>query len=78
MAKIKESFIKCGNCGTRFPSPIFFADTRAFETATMSGNKAQCPKCRQMIHCNKENMSYALADEVGGFVGDDFSSNKAQ
>ncbi len=78
-AKIKESYIKCGHCGMKFRSPIFFADTDSFETATMMGNQAQCPQCGRMIHCNKENMSYVLADdeEPGGFVGYDFPDNKA-
>ena len=76
MAKIKESHIKCGNCDTRFRSPIFFENTEAFETATMVGNVAQCPKCGQMINCNKENMSYVLDDDSGGFVGGGFGDNK--
>lgn len=76
MAAIKESFIKCGHCGTRFNSPIFLGDTETFESAMTWGNKAQCPNCKEMIHCNKENMSYVLADESGGSVGDDFGGNK--
>ncbi len=79
MAKIKESFIKCGHCGTKFRSPIHFGDTESFDSATLSNNTAQCPnpKCRKTIHCNKENMSYVLADGSGGFVGNDRDSNKA-
>ncbi len=76
MAKIKESYIQCGHCGTKFTSPIFIGDTDSFESATMAGNRAQCPNCRKMIHCNKENMSYLLDDERGGFVGTDFSDNQ--
>ncbi len=77
--KIKESYITCGYCGTKFQSPIFFGDTDSFDSAITAGNTAQCPNknCRKMIHCNRKNMSYLLADEPGGFVGDDFSDNKA-
>jgi DNA-directed RNA polymerase subunit M/transcription elongation factor TFIIS len=72
MAAIKESFIKCNACGNRFRSPIFFGHTAAFDSATTSGNKAQCPKCGTMINCNKDNMSYVLADDSGGAVGGGF------
>jgi hypothetical protein len=74
MAEIKESFIKCPKCSTRFPSPIFFGDTISFETATTWGNTAQCPKCGDMVKCNKENMSYTLADDSGGGVGGGFGA----
>lgn len=72
MAAIKESFIKCNVCDHRFHSPIFFGDTATFESATTWGNKAQCPECGTMIDCNKDNMSYALADDTGGAVGGGF------
>jgi len=72
MADIKESHIKCGHCGHRFNSPIFFGNTETFETATTSGNTAQCPSCNKMINCNKSNMSYVLADDTGGAVSNDF------
>ena len=75
MAQIKESFIKC-KCGHRFHSPIFFGDTETFDTATTSGNKAQCPSCEIMIDCNKTNMSYILADNSGGAVGDEFGTGQ--
>jgi hypothetical protein len=70
--KIKSVNIKCGHCGTSFRSPIFFGDVGSFETATTAGNKAQCPKCKRMIDCNKENMSYILEGSVGGSMGPDF------
>jgi hypothetical protein len=78
MAKIKESFITCGYCRTKFGSPIFFASTESFESAIMSGNRAQCanPACGKMINCNSENMSYTLEGGSGGFMGSDFSDNK--
>lgn len=75
---IKAVNILCGHCGLRFPSPIFLGDMFTFETATTSGNRAECPRCREMIHCNKENMSYVLADGSGGSVGSDFPGNKAR
>lgn len=75
MVRIKESFIKCKS-GHRFTSPIFFGSVSAFETATTSGNKAQCPTCRVMVDCNKTNMSYVLEGGQGGGVGDDFGSKK--
>jgi hypothetical protein len=30
-----------------------------------------------MINCNKENMSYVLDGDTGGFVGTDVKDNKA-
>lgn len=75
MARIKESFVQCGRCKTKFRSPIFFADTDTFETATTSGNITQCPSCNALISCNKDNMSYTLADSSGGFVGENFPDN---
>jgi hypothetical protein len=80
MAKIKSVSLKCGHCGTHQPCAIFCGDTQVFDTLTAAGNIQQCrnPKCRQMIHCNKENMSYVLADGSGGSVGEDFGGNKAR
>jgi len=77
MAKIKSASIKCGHCGDKFPSPIFLGDTETFDSATVSGNIAQCPKCGGVVNCNRENMSYELADTTGGFVGDERDHNKA-
>ncbi|MFS8083656.1 MAG: hypothetical protein ACMG51_09400 [Ginsengibacter sp.] len=76
--RIHDVTIKCPHCGQRFPSPIFIRNTAAFESAILSNNATNCPnpKCGKDIDCNKENMSYTLADEVGGFVGYDFPGNK--
>lgn len=71
MAEIKEIWIKCPN-GHRIPSPIFIGDTATFDSGVLFGNKAQCPTCGTWVDCNKENMSYILADGSGGVVGDDF------
>ena len=77
MAAIKEAHIKCGHCGHTFHSPIFFATTEAFESAFTAGNIAQCPQCHKTVHCNQGNMTYALTDDSGGFVGYDSGNNKA-
>jgi len=34
----------------------------SFDTAKMSGNSAQCPKCGKMTPSNKENMTVILED----------------
>lgn len=72
--RIKECIIKCPECGTKFNSPIFFGDVATFEAALTMGNITQCinPSCRVLIDCNRENMTYRLADESGGFVGEKF------
>jgi hypothetical protein len=69
MSKVNEIQIKCleDSCGVWFPSPIFFGDTESFDTSTMQGNTVQCPQCRAMTPCNKENMRMRGKD--GGFVG---------
>ncbi len=72
MAAIKQIIVKCGSCSAEFPSPIFLGDTETFDSGTLFGNRVQCPKCRTMISCNKENMRYILADKHGGFVGNDY------
>lgn len=74
MDKIEKSFVKC-SCGHRFPSPIFFGSVAVFESATTSGNSVQCPSCRKMFACNKDNMSYVLTGNSGGSVGDDFGKS---
>jgi len=66
-AKTLSITIKCLHCKHKFPSPIFMSPYSAFNTGTLAGNKAQCPKCQQTTECNKENF-IALFDG-GGFVG---------
>ena len=61
--------IKCLHCGGKFPSPIFMTLYSSFDTATLFGNSAQCPHCRKMTGCNKEN--FVARFEDGGFVGND-------
>jgi predicted RNA-binding Zn-ribbon protein involved in translation (DUF1610 family) len=75
MAAIKESFVKCPQCGNRFRAPIAFRDTEMFESALTWGNRVKCGSCGTMIDCNKDNMSYVLADDSGGSVGGKFGEN---
>lgn len=59
--------IRCEHCKRWFASPIAFGDPKSFDLTTMYGNSAQCPHCREMTGCNKENMRMRHGD--GGFVG---------
>lgn len=77
MAKIKESFIKCGNCGTKFRSPFFIGDTKTFSHAVLWGNRVKCPFCELTIDAKKENMSYVLEDEPGGPGGDESPGHRS-
>lgn len=61
--------IRCLKCGKVFDSPIQFGDPGSFFSSTMIGNQAQCPFCRKMTGCNKENMIFKADDQ--GFVGKD-------
>jgi hypothetical protein len=67
MSKTKEISIRCLNCHQWFPSPIFFADSDSFNTATLFANSAQCPHCGKMTGCNTENFRARFED--GGFMG---------
>ena len=51
-----ETLVVCPNCREIFKSPIAFGDRISFESATLAKNIVKCPKCRQMVACNKENM----------------------
>ena len=68
MAKIKSVHIKCGCCGTSFPSAISFGDTEAFQSATLMGYRQQCPGCSEMVPWNAESMTYEVAGREGGFT----------
>ena len=50
--------IKCLSCDKWFPSMIQFGDAKTFFTSTLIGNKQQCPHCKKMTDCNKENMRF--------------------
>jgi hypothetical protein len=60
MEKIRESFVQCGQCGTKFRLPFFIGDTKTFFYAVLW---AKCPNWGITIDCNKDNMSYVLEDE---------------
>ena len=57
--------IRCLNCNKWFPSPIQFGDANSFFSSDTSGNKAQCPYCRLMTDCNKDNMLFDQRDSEG-------------
>ena len=64
MAKIKESFVECGQCGTKFRCPFEISDTKTFFHATLWGTRVKCPNCAATFECTQRNMSYVL-DEDG-------------
>lgn len=53
-----ETLVVCPNCKEIFKSPIAFGDRKSFESSTLVGNIVNCPKCGQMVPCNKENMIF--------------------
>jgi len=55
---ICEIAVKCIHCSEYFDSGIFLGSVQTFNTATLRGNQQQCPHCRKMTPCNKENMTY--------------------
>lgn len=56
MSQVSQIDIRCGNCQTWFPSSIFLGDSKTFDVSVMYGNQVQCPACKKMTGCNKENM----------------------
>ena len=64
MAKIRESFIACNHCGTKFRSPFFIGDTKTFSHAILWGNRVKCPFCEVTIDCNERNMSYVVEEST--------------
>jgi hypothetical protein len=69
MSKTTEISIRCEHCKKWFPSPIFMGDSKTFNTTTLFNNKAQCPNCKKMTGCDKENFRARFED--GGFLGND-------
>lgn len=69
--QVESIEIRCQHCKEWFNSPIFIGGDLAFITATLSNNLAQCPHCRKMTGCDKENMRVRYKDSKGGFIGDD-------
>ncbi|MHA2329896.1 MAG: hypothetical protein ACXACR_15370 [Candidatus Hodarchaeales archaeon] len=53
-----QTFVICAKCSAKFPSPIAFGTRESFETATLSGNTTNCPKCGSIVPCDKENMIF--------------------
>lgn len=67
MSQIKELQIKCLHCEKWLRSPIQFGSTEVFHSSTLIGNKVNCPHCKEMTGCNKENVR--MIGENEGFVG---------
>ena len=67
MSKVNSIQIKCEHCKKWFNSSIFLGDSQTFDTSTLEGNKEQCPHCKKMTGCNKDNMR--MREDDGGFVG---------
>jgi hypothetical protein len=67
MAKTKEISIRCLHCREWFASPIFLGDSETFDTSILFNNQAQCPHCRRMTGCDKDNFRARFED--GGFLG---------
>ena len=71
MARIRELFIVCGFCGTKFNSKDF-SESEVLDAALATGHSVGCPKCGKQILCNKSNSSYTL-EESAGTGGIDFT-----
>jgi len=56
---MSQTLVVCTQCKAVFPSPIAFGDRQSFESARLLGNTVTCPKCGDMVPCNKENMIFA-------------------
>ena len=53
-----QTLVVCKKCNAIFPSPMQFGDRQSFETSTLKGNTVSCPKCGNMVPCEKENMIF--------------------
>jgi len=67
MAKTLEISIRCLHCKQWFPSPIFFSNSESFDTSTLFNNTTDCPHCKKVTGCNKDNFRAKFED--GGFLG---------
>jgi len=67
MSKTIEISIRCQHCRNWFPSPIWFGDSKSFDTSTLFANQAQCQHCGKMTGCDKKNIRARFED--GGFLG---------
>lgn len=68
MAKTTEISVRCLNCNEWFPSPIGVSDSETFDETEIFGNRVQCPFCKEITACNKDNFRVRFED--GGFFGD--------
>lgn len=68
MTDVKEIQIRCLHCDSWFRSPISIRNLETFDTLTLIGNQVQCPSCKKMTGCNKNNMR--VRAQNAGFVGD--------
>jgi hypothetical protein len=70
MARIRELFIVCGFCGTKFNSKAF-AQSDALEAALAAGHTSGCPKCgKQILQQQQYDLFSRRVCRVGGI---DFS-----
>ncbi len=67
MSKTKSIEIRCEHCREWFPSPLFFLNSKSFDTAKLFANTARCRRCRKMTGSDKDNFRARFAD--GGFLG---------
>lgn len=58
--------LRCLYCREWSESPIRFADGESFDTATLVGNRYNCPNCGKISGCNKENMKFEVRDDKDG------------
>ncbi len=68
MGKNTTCEIRCLKCGEWFPSGIQFGDAETFFSSTLTGNLQNCPHCKKMTGCNKENMRFVERREDGRTV----------
>jgi|RifCSP16_2_1023846.scaffolds.fasta_scaffold146398_1 hypothetical protein len=68
MVKAKKTELRCEHCKKWFNSPLMFDNKNAFETANLKGNATECPYCKKITGCDKENMRVVFEDGI--FAGD--------
>lgn len=67
LSTTKKIQIRCVHCKHWFDSPIFIGGSDSFDISIITGNTVDCPKCRRITGCNKENMRVLFED--GGYRG---------
>ncbi|VAX11633.1 hypothetical protein MNBD_GAMMA26-29 [hydrothermal vent metagenome] len=53
-----KTLLICPHCNETSASPLVFSDLKSFEHATRAGNVVTCPKCRQLVHCDKGSLIF--------------------